>query len=377
MDADIDEDTVFYLNPNESSYFFGNNSMGEYYHNRGFAPFFVDENGVDLYLEYSKSGDFIKVTEDIKEWLSELASMFGDKNPDAWMEFCHVKTGDTYKDVSWDEVGLVKTGEYQILYITENPMSMPGFLSLMRRSWLVHEKEYLAGRGSKDGQPYNDYNTADGKTMSFGPYKLKSITKTDFNLEKNENWYGWDVVDERFGLYTHEDFGDFKTVTIAIEQPYVPEKTTARGENHTFPFEFETKDLWGETVTHETLGEKEIFFVHLWGTWCPPCVAEMGELAEIAKEYSERVGFIALLDDFTTNPRGAIGLIEHNGVEFLNVAHTTPGLEDVLAMLRSGYVPTTIIIDGDGKMIGEQIIGSYGHAYIRFIEEALKEVAGR
>ena len=41
-------------------------------------------------------------------------------------------------------------------------------------------------------------------------------------------------------------------------------------ENSTFapfPFEFMAVDLFGNTVTDETIGEKQMFFIHFWATW--------------------------------------------------------------------------------------------------------------
>jgi len=34
-----------------------------------------------------------------------------------------------------------------------------------------------------------------------------------------------------------------------------------------FPFSFSTEDLQGNTVTEETLGEKELFVAYLWAVW--------------------------------------------------------------------------------------------------------------
>jgi threonine dehydrogenase-like Zn-dependent dehydrogenase len=44
----------------------------------------------------------------------------------------------------------------------------------------------------------------------------------------------------------------------------------------------------------------------------------------------------------------------------------------LLQMLQSGYVPTTILIDKNGRIVGKQIIGAYGRGYEKFIDEALK-----
>ena len=49
-----------------------------------------------------------------------------------------------------------------------------------------------------------------------------------------------------------------------------------------FPFEFEAEDLYGNIVTHESLGERELFLLYLWTTWCGACIASMPGMAELA-----------------------------------------------------------------------------------------------
>ena len=139
-----------------------------------------------------------------------------------------------------------------------------------------------------------------------------------------------------------------------------------------FPYAFSAKDLYENDVTEESLGEKEIFFVHFWATWCAPCLVEMPEIAAIAKKYDNRVGFIALLYDYKDNRQGAVNIIESAGAAFTMIDADTEGLEDVLAMLKTGYVPTTIILDRNGEVIGEAIIGAYGSQYSQFLDSALE-----
>jgi len=141
-----------------------------------------------------------------------------------------------------------------------------------------------------------------------------------------------------------------------------------------FPFSFSTQDLFGNTVTEETIGEKLLFFVHLWGTWCPPCVNEMPELAEIVREYEDRVGFIGLLDDFSSNPDGAINILEASGApeSFINIEARIPELSSLLSILmQTQAVPTTILITSDGRMT-EPIAGALGARYALLIDLILE-----
>jgi len=138
-----------------------------------------------------------------------------------------------------------------------------------------------------------------------------------------------------------------------------------------FPFAFSVEDIYGRRVTEKSLGEKEIFFVHYLATWCPPCVREIPDLATIAKKYGDRVGFIGLLDDYDTNKAAAIRLVENAGIPFIMVDADHNDFRNLLRMVQSGYVPTTILIGRDGKIIGNQIVGAYGLGYANFIDRAL------
>jgi thiol-disulfide isomerase/thioredoxin len=138
-----------------------------------------------------------------------------------------------------------------------------------------------------------------------------------------------------------------------------------------FPYAFSAEDIYGKRVTEKSLGEKEIFFIHYFATWCPPCVREMPDLASIAKTYGNRVGFIGLLDDYDTNKAGAIRLAENSGIPFIMVNAGHSDFKNLLSMVRSGYVPTSILIGRDGKVIGGQIVGAYGLKYANFIDKAL------
>ena len=145
----------------------------------------------------------------------------------------------------------------------------------------------------------------------------------------------------------------------------------AQSNTFAFPYAFSAEDIYGRTVTETSLGEKELFLVHYFATWCPPCVRELPDLANIANRYGGRGGFIALLDDYKTNKAAAVRLAQNAGISFIIVDAEHNDFRTLLRMVRSGYVPTTILIGRDGKVIGEQIVGAYGPGYAGFIDRAL------
>ena len=91
----------------------------------------------------------------------------------------------------------------------------------------------------------------------------------------------------------------------------------------------------------------------------------MPDLARVAAEYGDNVGFIGLLTDYNSNSGGARRIAESAGVpqSFIMVDAETKGLEALYSAVTSGYLPTSIIIDGYGHMVTEQLIGSHGEFY--------------
>lgn len=139
-----------------------------------------------------------------------------------------------------------------------------------------------------------------------------------------------------------------------------------------FPYSFTAKDVYGNTVTEADLGEKAVYFVHYWATWCPPCVKEMPDLAVLAAEYGDRAGFIGLVDDYDTNLNGVLDIIGSAGIpqSFIMVDANVPSVSELAKTVDSGYLPTTVIIAG-GKVVSEQIIGEHGAKYADFLDEYL------
>ncbi|MCL2698082.1 MAG: TlpA family protein disulfide reductase [Oscillospiraceae bacterium] len=135
------------------------------------------------------------------------------------------------------------------------------------------------------------------------------------------------------------------------------------------PYEFSATDLYGNTVTQETLGEKQVFFVHLWATWCGPCVRGMPDLAEAAQTYGDSVGFLGLVSDYDSNLDGAISIIESAGMpdSFIMIDANEPSAAHLREMVRTGFVPATVLITID-NLSPEPLTG---RNYAELLDEVL------
>ncbi len=95
--------------------------------------------------------------------------------------------------------------------------------------------------------------------------------------------------------------------------------------------------------------------VNVWATWCIPCVAEMGDLRDIANDFGPRLAVVGVsLDDMIPGDRAetkrhVIEFLQQRNVRFPNVYYS--GSADALgAYLKfDGEIPITIAFDRNGR----------------------------
>ncbi len=112
-----------------------------------------------------------------------------------------------YGKTTWDNVGIVKTGEYSIVLITTAAVADPDFYVpyYLTDTYLVYEplweecKTYFDANGkmvSADGPNVTSittsYSTSLATSMSYGPYKLTYFEQDkQITLERNILWHGY------------------------------------------------------------------------------------------------------------------------------------------------------------------------------------------
>jgi oligopeptide transport system substrate-binding protein len=181
----------YFLDLTLPSVFFGGNSAKDYY-DAGYADYYKDAEGNDLFTKLTETAGYVPVTDEIIADLTTIAVNFGDSNPEAWKEFCFAVTG-TYEALPFEKVGLYKTDDYTIYYVMENPIDYYYGLTSFTSTWLVYEPLYEAGKDTTGSLVTTDYGTSVETSMSYGPYKLESLQEDkQIVFTQNENWYGWE-----------------------------------------------------------------------------------------------------------------------------------------------------------------------------------------
>lgn len=160
-----------------------------------YADYFKDADGNDLYKvieDYVKANGtdgYAVVDEATLNAIKTVAENFGQ--PENYLEFLFIQDG-LVEEMPWENVGLIKGGDYTIYYVLENAETEFYFLTSLTSNWIVYKDLYEAGKETINDLVSTDYGTEIANYQAFGPYKLTSFEKDkQFVLERNENWYGW------------------------------------------------------------------------------------------------------------------------------------------------------------------------------------------
>ena len=188
-------------------------------------------------------------------------------------------------------------------------------------------------------------------------------------------WFFPSVTDEDYLSSIEEEYaGELQMLMSAFPEALKAadyyEPVDAIKEMTGQKIEFTTTDLDGNTVTSEELfSENEITMINCWGVWCPNCVTEMAELAEIHTRIQEKgcgvVGLEWEKEDGEEIYQEAREKMEEWGTNYPNVL-----MPDDLLESLSGF-PTTIFVDREGVVLCTPIAGAAVSKYESTLDSLL------
>ena len=95
-------------------------------------------------------------------------------------------------------------------------------------------------------------------------------------------------------------------------------------------------------------------------------------MASIADEFEDRVGFLTILIDFEYDRDAATQVIDAYHVHAITVEANESVFESFGEHFTSGYIPESILIDGEGNILAN-IVGGTSDDYRLAIETALND----
>ena len=138
--------------------------------------------------------------------------------------------------------------------------------------------------------------------------------------------------------------------------------TPEDGSMQKFPA-FEGKDLDGNPVkSDELFSGNAVTVVNFWFTTCNPCVGELAELDALNKELAEKGGALIGVNTFTLDgDEAAISeakdVLAKKGATYPNVYFASDGEAGKFTTNIFAY-PTTYVVDRNGNIVGEPIVGA-------------------
>ena len=121
-------------------------------------------------------------------------------------------------------------------------------------------------------------------------------------------------------------------------------------------FTFETTDRSGNVYNENIFAGHKLTILNFWEPWCGPCVGEMPDLQKLYTNYSGKG--LNIIGVYATQgmEEDVDSVLRSAGVTFTILRYT-----GVFDAFQTGYVPTTILVDGSGQVVGETIIGSQSY----------------
>lgn len=193
---------------------------------------YVSEDVINGLQALADENGYVPFTEEAKALLFQFTNSDDWGNEPEETLATYVKYDFTYPESSWEDVGIVKTGDYELTFITVNPTAQSSYYVPynLSSSYLVYEplwedcKSYFDADGNSVEADADNiasitttYGTDVETTMSYGPYKLTYFElDKQITMERNDAWYGYS---------DGKHLGQYQTDVYSIQ--IIPEQETA------------------------------------------------------------------------------------------------------------------------------------------------------
>jgi len=275
---------------------------------------------------------------------------------------CGAKDNDKQADMSGDGsamTGEPKTAEEALALHKELLERENALLSENAELW---EKVFMAAdKGmtmQEDGKNYGDFllDTVEAAKEQFTDKEYEWLKESATEISNIENKLT--ELEEKYPEIMQKSMDGDMSMPAGSDTSTPPDD----GSMQKFPA-FEGKDLDGNTVkSDELFSGNAVTVVNFWFTTCNPCVGELAELDALNKELAEKGGSLIGVNTFTLDgDEAAISeakdVLAKKGATYQNVYFDSDGEAGKFTTNIFAY-PTTYVVDRNGNIVGEPIVGA-------------------
>ena len=208
----------------------------------------------------------------------------------------------------------------------------------------------------EDGTNYGDFllKTIDGAKDQFSADELKILNEGAEQIKEIEGKLT--ILEQKYpGCGSKPSSGE----SVAADSAG---KISNDSEATKFPA-FQGKDLDGNDVnSNDLFSSNSVTVVNFWFTTCKPCVGELGELEALNKELASKGGSVVGVNSFTldgdkTAIAEAKDILSQKGITYKNIWFDS---KSDAGKFTSGLYsfPTTYVVDRNGNIVGQPIVGA-------------------
>ena len=275
---------------------------------------------------------------------------------------CGAKDNDKQADMSGDSsamTGEPKTAEEALALHKELLERENALLSENAELW---EKVFMAAdKGmamQEDGKNYGDFllDTIEGAKDQFTDEEYEMLKESATEISNIENKLT--ELENKYPEIMQESMDGDMSMPAGSDTSTPPDD----GSMQKFPA-FEGKDLDGNPVkSDELFSANAVTVVNFWFTTCKPCVGELGDLEALNKSLAEKGGTVVGINAFTldgdeTAIAEAKAVLAKKGATYRNLTFASGSEAGVLTGNVFAF-PTTYVVDRNGNIVGEPIVGA-------------------
>ena len=234
--------------------------------------------------------------------------------------------------------------------------------TILSQNTALWEKVFMeADKGMamvEDGKNYGEFllDTIESAKDQFTDEEYEMLKESATEISNIENKLT--ALEEKYPEIVQQSMDGDMSMPAGSDMTNPPDD----GSMQKFPA-FEGKDLDGNPVkSDELFSANAVTVVNFWFTTCKPCVGELGDLEALNKSLAEKGGTVVGINAFTldgdeTAIAEAKAVLAKKGATYRNLTFASGSEAGVLTGNVFAF-PTTYVVDRNGNIVGEPIVGA-------------------
>ena len=257
-------------------------------------------------------------------------------------------------------------------------------------SWSFMTKEQLDAEVSSKGNGFYDWADELERIGVLGIYHLEQVENLDTLTKCRAHTELGKSDDGNYANYLSINPDADRELTEAMEQIVLDIVDIVPEEDDNFDIgsgslgEFSMQDIQGQVYTNEMFKEHELTLVHIFATWCSPCIAEIPDLQKLSEEMAgQGVNVVGIVLDAADSS----GNVSDEAVEKAKILADRTGADYPFLIPSEGCfdgrlenidaVPETFFVDKNGNIVGETYSGSHDlEAWKSIVQTVLDSLKG-